>query len=326
MGKDALWTNTTGNNNTAAGFQALVNNVTGSSNTALGYQSALGNISGSLNTFVGFMSNVGDTSLTNATAIGANAVVAISNALVLGNNVNVGIGTSSPAAKLDVEGAVKIADGTQGNGKVLVSDSVGNASWQNMGVPPGTAAGQMLYWDGSSWTNIAPGNSGNVFINCNGVPKWAPVQFQVGMTYGGGIIFYIDSTCVHGLIAATADVSYGEPWWNGSYVSTLAFGTAVGTGSSNTSTIIAAQGAGSYAAADAHAYNGGGYTDWYLPSLGELAILYQMRNLVGGFQNNSYWSSSEAGFYQAYNYDFYLGIQNFTGKGNSYPVRPIRSF
>ncbi|MDB5284371.1 MAG: Protein of unknown function precursor [Bacteroidota bacterium] len=42
----------------------------------------------------------------------------------------VGIGTGTPAAKLDVEGNVKITDGTEGAGKILTSDASGNASWQ----------------------------------------------------------------------------------------------------------------------------------------------------------------------------------------------------
>lgn len=46
----------------------------------------------------------------------------------------VGIGTTAPTdgAKLEVAGTVRIADGTQGPGKQLVSDSEGRASWREM--------------------------------------------------------------------------------------------------------------------------------------------------------------------------------------------------
>ncbi len=44
---------------------------------------------------------------------------------------NVGIGLTNPTSKLDVAGSIKIADGTQGAGKVLTSDASGLASWQD---------------------------------------------------------------------------------------------------------------------------------------------------------------------------------------------------
>ncbi len=44
---------------------------------------------------------------------------------------NVGINKPNPEAKLDVNGNVKITDGTQGNGEVLTSDANGLASWQS---------------------------------------------------------------------------------------------------------------------------------------------------------------------------------------------------
>lgn len=50
---------------------------------------------------------------------------------------NVGIGTSGPAAKLEIDGSsgstLKIVDGNQGSGKILVSDATGQASWQSPG-------------------------------------------------------------------------------------------------------------------------------------------------------------------------------------------------
>ncbi|GEN74387.1 hypothetical protein [Chryseobacterium hagamense] len=52
-------------------------------------------------------------------------------------NNRVGIGTSSPSAKLEVNngttpGALKITDGTQGEGKVLTSDANGVGTWRTM--------------------------------------------------------------------------------------------------------------------------------------------------------------------------------------------------
>jgi len=43
----------------------------------------------------------------------------------------VGIGTSTPAAKLDINGTLKVVDGSQGANKVLTSDANGLATWQS---------------------------------------------------------------------------------------------------------------------------------------------------------------------------------------------------
>ena len=51
--------------------------------------------------------------------------------MVIDQNGFVGIGTDTPTTTLEVNGQVKITDGTQGAGKVLTSDAAGGASWQN---------------------------------------------------------------------------------------------------------------------------------------------------------------------------------------------------
>ncbi|MGB0047892.1 MAG: DNRLRE domain-containing protein, partial [Terriglobales bacterium] len=142
-GFEALYDNTMGNENTAAGFQSLYTNTTGYENTAYGYEAlsdstsccnvavgsqALGSVSsgrantgvgnaaggthddtyitGDNNTTLGTGTKLGTGSLTNSTALGANAEVDASNSLVLGsiNGVNgqtvtvkVGIGTTTPS-------------------------------------------------------------------------------------------------------------------------------------------------------------------------------------------------------------------------------------
>jgi trimeric autotransporter adhesin len=53
----------------------------------------------------------------------------VNNGNIFNNGGNVGIGTNTPAAKLDVLGDIKIKDGTEGAGKILTSDVNGLASW-----------------------------------------------------------------------------------------------------------------------------------------------------------------------------------------------------
>ncbi len=144
-GYDALISDTSGYNNTAHGAFALGNNTSGYDNTAYGKNALGSNITGTDNTAIGFFADVASDTLVNATAIGAYAQAGSDNSLVLGGisgingataSVNVGIGTTTPSAKLDVIGAVKITDGTQGANKVLTSDANGLAVWQAPAAPP----------------------------------------------------------------------------------------------------------------------------------------------------------------------------------------------
>ncbi|GAB3994858.1 hypothetical protein GCM10028807_33510 [Spirosoma daeguense] len=97
--------NTSGEGNTAIGDGSFYNNLSGLENTAIGRYAGINNTTGSRNTFIGVAATnpVGSGNLTNSTAIGFNAAVTASNSMILGNTqVNVGIGNTAPANKLEI--------------------------------------------------------------------------------------------------------------------------------------------------------------------------------------------------------------------------------
>jgi hypothetical protein len=131
IGREAGYFVTTGGANTVVGWQAAYNTTVGVDNAFLGRRAGFSNTTGSNNTYIGPNSG-GTPTISNATAIGANATVTESNSLVLGNNANVGIGTSAPAAKLHVVGNARItgalhdsSDDAGTSGQILSSTGSG---------------------------------------------------------------------------------------------------------------------------------------------------------------------------------------------------------
>ena len=156
----------------------------------------------------------------------------------------------------------------------------------------------------------------------------------IGDSYQGGIIFWLDTTGQHGLIAATANQNTGIHWYNGTYRYTGTNGNGLYAGKMNTAMIIATQMAdnqtGNFAAkvcADYSVTVGGvTYGDWYLPSEYELNLLYLQKTVVGGFSNNFYWSSSEYDNHYAWRQGFTSGYQLYDNKSYAYYVRAVRAF
>ena len=186
------------------------------------------------------------------------------------------------------------------------------------------ASGEMQVFNGGTWTNMVGGTALGI------------ISLNIGNSYQGGKVAYIlvsgdpgyDANTQHGLITATVDQSTGIRWYNGSNTTTGATGTAIGTGLSNTNSIIANQGgtSTSYAAGIARAYTGGGYNDWYLPSKDELNKLFSNRFLIGDFANNYYWSSTESDFIFSWYQHMADGRQLTNSKSSAYYVRAIRAF
>jgi hypothetical protein len=123
LGLAALYANSEGDANTAVGGSALGGNTTGSNNTAVGALSLLANVTGINNTAIGYNASVSIEDLNNVTLIGANTIGIESNSVILGNDANVGIGTSAPQAKLHIAGNTFVEDGELAiQGALLVRD------------------------------------------------------------------------------------------------------------------------------------------------------------------------------------------------------------
>ena len=183
-----------------------------------------------------------------------------------------------------------------------------------------------------------------LFTNCGEDDDDATVASftgSIGNAYQGGIIAYLfqegDSGYVagemHGLIAATEDQTTADEVEWGCYEIgiTGADGTAIGTGAQNTLDILAGCSEDGIPAKLASDYevtvDGVTYDDWFLPSKDELNLLYLNNEAVGGFANNYYWSSTEAGSGAAWRQNFNNGSQfnngSYSGTGR---VRAVRAF
>jgi hypothetical protein len=147
----------------------------------------------------------------------------------------------------------------------------------------------------------------------------------IGEKFGGGIIYYIDETGRHGLIAALSDQSDGVRWGR-SHKRVGA--TNINDGQPNTKLIV--ESCEDYTAADVcDKYEYNEFDDWYLPSLYELQLIYENRMKVDGLTTADYCSSSEAtkGTNDCWAIHFGKNGKNFMyNKSFHYSVRPVRKF
>lgn len=217
-----------------------------------------------------------------------------------------------------------------GNGAIDANGDADATTWPGIdanGV--GFRGGFWLF--GYSRLHVSDRNSATTIQAANGVGtggrgvRIAPT-LVIGQSWGGGIIFYIDGTGQHGLIASANDQT-GDWGCYGTLI-TGADGSAIGTGSQNTIDILAECSEAGIAAKLCDDLDEGGYQDWYLPSYSELNELYINRASVGSFAQAYYWCSTEYTLWYAWTKQFYSsGTFRNDDKIHDYNyVRAIRSF
>ena len=169
----------------------------------------------------------------------------------------------------------------------------------------------------------------------------------------------VDST-LSGYSSGTYNIYYGlyrtsasgsNLYVNGTttYYSSNCTGKAIGTGKNNTELLTKVMGDAVYTSSSGnrtfadyaarlcdileYTKDGVTYTDWFLPSIEELNLMYTNLHEQGlgdfeGSINSFYWSSSEnyVSAHYAWGQNFYNGIQARFNRDNSDRVRPARAF
>ncbi|MEZ4721495.1 MAG: DUF1566 domain-containing protein [Flavobacteriales bacterium] len=127
------------------------------------------------------------------------------------------------------------------------------------------------------------------------------VKLALGDVFEGGIVYYLDASGEHGLLASPVNVTTGTTWQE-------AFDAC-------------------------YSYELEGNDEWRLPSLNELEDLYAQRETIGGFAEIAYWSSSTEGSNQNLAYGVFFGNGSNAGKSFVYEKtgtyqysRAIRNF
>ena len=193
----------------------------------------------------------------------------------------------------------------------------------------------------SSLTSLLAGmlERGHLVKDDAGLYRLGPRMFSmamriVGSLYQGGYIFYLNTTDGHGLVSdpgATRDSSpwSGVAWGCGSAEMPGADGTAIGDGQQNTIDIVTACPGSTTAASVCADLTLSGYSDWFLPSRDELALMYtNLKNNgnKGNLHANHYWSSSDWSTDSAYFVYFATGSAGQDAKTDPDRVRAVRAF
>jgi hypothetical protein len=181
----------TGSNNTFLGYEAGMNNMTGSQNTLVGYSAGTNLATGSDNIAIGYNAGVNATggsgnNIFIGTQAGPPSQGTVNNTLYIGNGStpiifgnltsgNVGIGTTAPAAALQVQGSIvssenlvpsgATANFASGNAQTL--ESVGGSTITLSGMVAGGDY-QVLITDTTSRTYTFSGCA-NKFVPANSV-------------------------------------------------------------------------------------------------------------------------------------------------------------
>ena len=263
----------------------------------------------------------------------------------------VGIGTTNPTETLDVDGNVRMRNGSS-SGYIAVSDSVGVMNWTDpmtintlQGIQ-GLAGNDGV--DGSDGTNGSDGTPGTNGTNgtngtdgvdgTNGTPGTNGTNGadgQGGVTnagtgisvtgYGTSFSPYLVSTTLSAVTYSIGDTAQGGIVF---YVSPDGKNGLVAATVDQSTISLWYNAFNVISSPFNHTLEGQKFRDWRLPTKYELYEMYLNLHQqgLGGFANSHYWSSSESINADAWGQNFLYGYQNDYDKNSFHYVRAVRAF
>lgn len=246
--------------------------------------------------------------------------------------------------------------------KSLTVDVANSVNDLEAEVVPSNASNQLIHWESSDESVVTvdaagvlsavfPGTATITVVTDEGSHTETATVHVSHTGPAGGFVFYRDEAGKHDwtyLEAAPPETEWTEKPWGGAgiEVGASAQGDEVGDGAANSAAIVAAFGdqeptdnREDYAARLAdeleYVHEAVAYDDWFLPSRGELSLMYENLHAagVGGFNDEEfevYWSSSETNSNTAKTVSFLHGTGAGTishNKSNfAFRVRAIRAF
>ena len=213
----------------------------------------------------------------------------------------------------------------------------------NVGSAQALIGNESLYFSGSNGISTNAGNGTPDFLAIRGTYTYEIGQYVPSF---GGIVVHrwasisslgVPSTQTTNpvqnyIIMDLADLSSSATWGlNGANVTNC---ESTWDGKTNTASIITAGAAVGTAAQLCDASTNGGQTDWYLPAVDELSMIWQNRFLINlnvgvtpGFVplvSSNYWSSTEFDFGGAWNFTYFNGYAFNNSKPNGANLRAVR--
>lgn len=278
-------TPTNGNSNVGLGV-GVASSSTGSNNTSLGTLALAHVSSGDFNVIIGAQAaryisrSFGDWATNNQSM-----------------NRSIFIGSMTRASSNNATNEIVIGYEATGSGSNTIQ--LGNTAISDVKTNGKLTSGAVTY-------PKTHGTSGQVLSTTgSGELAWvtpAPVggTHTISEIFEGGIVFYVTTDGLHGLIAETIDQSTPTCTWY------------------NAQDIISNPAN--------HSVQGRKFTDWRLPTKYELNLMFIARLTIGNCSPDYYWSSTEIDNSLALAQNFTNGSTVNANKGNQAYVRAVRAF